>query len=58
MNKCIYCDKKIDTEWDSNFEWYGIDCDVIHQCCKGKQNKQIDRVNRMSDKEFKNYIVK
>lgn len=58
MNKCVYCNKEINTEWDNNFKWYGIDGDVIHKDCNEKQNKRICKINNMSDNEFKDYIVK
>jgi hypothetical protein len=52
MSKCSCCGKKIDTEWETGFEWYGLDGDVIHTKCKKIQSEKIDKINKMEDNEF------
>jgi hypothetical protein len=57
MSKCSCCGKKIDTEWETGFEWYGLDGDVIHTKCKKIQSEKIDKINKMEDNEFNSYIL-
>ena len=57
MSKCVHCNKHIDTEWDTNFEHYGLDGDVIHKDCKEGRTKEITKINNMSDKEFNGYML-
>lgn len=53
--KCIYCDKKI--KYDEPHRPLGLDGDFIHTECIPKWEKQCERINNMTDSEFKDWLV-
>ena len=56
MSKCIICGCEIiPTNMDS--EIYGCDGDQIHIKCKDKLSDHYDKINNMTDMEFKNWMM-
>lgn len=56
--KCAVCGKEINEfEYDS-YEWLGgVGGDPIHKSCKPTWNKFCERVDNMSDNEFKLWLT-
>ncbi len=54
--KCTYCGKEINTS-NEKYDLFGCDGDFIHEKCKDKQYKQMDKVCSMTDEEFGEWIL-
>ena len=55
MGTCFVCGRQV-TE-DDDYEWFGCDGDRIHKKCKPNLEKAYDRINNMSDSEFRKYLL-
>ncbi|MBO8161085.1 MAG: hypothetical protein H0Z24_05565 [Thermosipho sp. (in: Bacteria)] len=53
--KCVYCGKEI-KQFSEDYELFGCDGDFIHTKCRPKIEKEMDRVLKMTDKEFYEWI--
>ena len=54
--KCIQCGEEIN-EIKDKYKLLTIDGDFIHIACEKDWNKDIDRINNMTDKEFESYMT-
>lgn len=55
MYTCCICGKEVkDTD---EFVWFGVDGDKIHKKCEVNKDKFYDKINNMTDKEFKDYLL-
>ena len=55
MYICFICGKPVEDK--DEFIWHGLDGDKIHaNCCENKQ-RAYDKINNMSDNEFKRYLL-
>lgn len=52
---CFVCEDLI-TE-DDEFNWFGLDGGKIHKRCEKDLQKAYDRINNMTDEEFKQYLL-
>ena len=55
MYTCFVCGKAV-TE-DDEFVWFGLDGDKIHKSCEKNLQIACDRINNMTDEEFKKYLL-
>lgn len=55
MYKCLVCDKPVKD--NEEFVWHGLDGDKIHKRCEKDLQKFYDRIDKMSDEEFKKYLL-
>ena len=55
MYTCCICGKEVkDTD---EFVWFGLDGDKIHKKCEVNKDKFYDKINNMTDEEFKDYLL-
>lgn len=57
MSKCVYCNKEIDIEWDKDFDFFGMDGDVIHKKCVKDNSRKMDAMLYMTEEEFEKHIL-
>ena len=55
MDTCFVCGKLV-TDTDE-FIWHGLDGDKIHKKCDANRQKAYDKINNMSNDEFKRYLL-
>lgn len=55
MSNCFVCNEKVNDIDD--FIWVGYDGDRIHKKCEPHLQKTYDKINNMSDEEFKDYLL-
>lgn len=52
---CPVCGNEV--KQNEEFEWHGLDGDKIHKKCKAKLEDHYNKINNMSDEEFKTWIM-
>ena len=53
--KCAYCGREIH-EYKEKYELLSCDGDFIHVACKPDWYKQCDKINNMTNDEFKGWL--
>ena len=55
MHLCFVCGKKVKS--DDDYEWFGLDGDMIHTRCKPYIGVKMSEINNMTDEQFYKYIT-